>query len=152
MGIKGNKVFYSGGIDEFYDYQLGALKYRSVKFKEKTFKIDNVQGCPVCNYTSTDVPYTRSIEHKWFCPHDDAKGSIVSYEYSSEWKKGMEPYYPVNDKANQELYASYKQLHTDMQAKSGTKVTFVGRLGTYSYMDMDDCIMAAREIAFLSMI
>jgi UDP-galactopyranose mutase len=152
MGIKGNKVFYSGGIDEFYDYQLGALKYRSVKFKEKTFKTDNVQGCPVCNYTSTDVPYTRSIEHKWFCPHDDAKGSIVSYEYSSEWKKGMEPYYPVNDKANQELYASYKQLHTDMQAKSVTKVTFVGRLGTYSYMDMDDCIMAAREIAFLSMI
>lgn len=148
LGIKAKQVFYSGGIDEFYDYQLGALKYRSVKFKEKKFKSDNVQGCPVCNYTSTDVPYTRSIEHKWFCPHDDAKGSIVSYEYSSEWKKGMEPYYPVNDKANHELYERYAAMHEEAQATAKTKVTFVGRLGTYSYMDMDDCIMAARLVAF----
>ena len=147
MGIKAKHVFYSGGIDEFYDYKLGALKYRSVKFKEKKFKTDNVQGCPVCNYTSIDVPYTRSIEHKWFCPHDDAKGSIVSYEYSSEWKKGMEPYYPVNDRANHELYERYAKLHEEAQANEKTKVTFVGRLGTYSYMDMDDCILAARQIA-----
>lgn len=148
MGITAKHVFYSGGIDEFYDYQLGALKYRSVKFKEKKFKTDNVQGCPVCNYTSTDVPYTRSIEHKWFCPHDDAKGSIVSYEYSSEWKKGMEPYYPVNDQANHDLYERYRKLHEEAQATAKTKVTFVGRLGLYSYMDMDDCIMAARLVAF----
>lgn len=151
MGIKAKQVFYSGGIDEFYDYKLGALKYRSVKFKEKKFKTDNVQGCPVCNYTSTDVPYTRSIEHKWFCPHDDAKGSIVSYEYSSEWKKGMEPYYPVNDQANHDLYERYRKLHEEAQATAKTKVTFVGRLGLYSYMDMDDCIMSARTAAFLSM-
>lgn len=142
LGIKGKRVFYSGGIDEFYGYKFGALKYRSVKFKEKEFKSDNVQGCPVCNYTSTDVPYTRSIEHKWFCPHDGTKGSIVSYEYSSEWKKGMEPYYPVNDEANQKLYAKYVQHHESQP----TNVQFVGRLGTYSYMDMDDCILAARQI------
>lgn len=148
-GIKAKVVFYSGGIDEFYDYKFGALEYRSVNFETYEYKSPsdaNVQGCPVCNYTSTDVPYTRSIEHKWFCPRPESNGTIVSYEYSTEWRKGMEPYYPVNNDKNQALYEKYVEYHKEQQLKSKTKVIFVGRLGKYRYMDMDDCIADAFDV------
>lgn len=150
IGIKADMVFYSGGIDEFYKYQFGALEYRSVKFKHKVTNKDNIQGCPVCNYTSKDVPYTRSIEHKWFNDTPKCKGSVISYEYSFKWKKGIDPYYPIGDEKNIALYDKYVQLHAQNQAaaKGKPKIIFVGRLGTYRYMDMDDCIEAASDLAY----
>ena len=146
-GIKGKYVFYSGGIDEFYDYKFGALQYRSVKFKTKKLKMANAQGCPVINYTSLDVPYTRSIEHKWFEPDNalSTKNTIVSYEYSREWRKGIEPYYPIGNNENRAKYVQYMQYHNT--TKDAGRIQFVGRLGKYSYMDMDDCILDALTTA-----
>ena len=134
-------VFYSGCIDELYDYELGVLEYRSLRFDETYKYSKNYQGCPVCNYTSTDVPYTRSIEHKWFNPPEiESNFSIVSYEYPIEWKPGLEPYYPIGDVKNTELYNKYVELHKE---RNGDYITMVGRLGQYKYLDMDDSIRAS---------
>jgi len=130
-----DKIYYSGCIDEYYDYCYGPLEYRSVRFETVEYDNENYQGNAVVNYTSDEEPYTRIIEHKWF----NNKGSdktIVSREYSSEWKKGEVPYYPVNNEKNNALYEKYRSIKND-------KVIMVSRLGTYRYLDMDDCIEEA---------
>ena len=146
-GLHAKHVFYSGGIDELYDYRLGVLEYRSVRFDMHRFDTPNVQGCAVCNYTSVDVPYTRSIEHKWFAPKVPTKSSIVSYEYSNEWKPGIDPYYPICDAKNNALYGKYVDMHNELNMEAETKIWPVGRLGTYKYLDMDDSIAAAMKVA-----
>lgn len=130
-----DKVYYSGCIDEYYDYCYGPLEYRSVRFETEELDKENYQGNAVVNYTSDEEPYTRIIEHKWFNNRGSDK-TIISKEYSSEWKKGDVPYYPVNNEKNNALYEKYKAIQND-------KVTFVGRLGNYKYYDMDDTIEAA---------
>lgn len=133
-----DKVYYSGCIDEYYDYCYGPLEYRSVRFETEVFNKENYQGNAVVNYTSDEEPYTRIIEHKWFNNRGSDK-TIISKEYSSEWKKGDVPYYPVNNEKNNTLYEKYKAIQND-------KVTFVGRLGNYKYYDMDDTIEAALSL------
>ena len=130
-----DKVYYSGCIDEYYDYCYGPLEYRSVRFETQELDKENYQGNAVVNYTSDEEPYTRIIEHKLFNNRGSDK-TIISKEYSSEWKKGDVPYYPVNNEKNNTLYEKYKAIQND-------KVTFVGRLGNYKYYDMDDTIEAA---------
>lgn len=130
-----DKVYYSGCIDEYYDYCYSPLEYRSVRFETEELDKENYQGNAVVNYTSDEEPYTRIIEHKWFNNRGSDK-TIISKEYSSEWKKGDVPYYPVNNEKNNALYEKYKAIQND-------KVTFVGRLGNYKYYDMDDTIEAA---------
>lgn len=125
-------VFYSGCIDEYYDYCYGPLEYRSVRFETEVLDKENYQGNAVVNYTSDEEPYTRIIEHKWFNNRGSDR-TIISKEYSSEWKKGDIPYYPVNNEKNNALYEKYKAIQND-------KVIFVGRLGNYKYYDMDDTI------------
>ena len=133
-----DKVFYSGCIDEYYDYCYGPLEYRSVRFETEVFDKENYQGNAVVNYTSDEEPYTRIIEHKHFNNRGSDK-TIISKEYSSEWKKGDVPYYPVNNDKNNALYQKYKDIKND-------KVVFVGRLGSYKYFDMDDTIEAAFKV------
>ena len=132
-----DKVIYTGMIDRFYDYKLGVLEYRSVRFETEELETDNFQGNAVVNYTDREVPYTRIIEHKHF-EFGKQPVTIISREYSSEWTKGDEPYYPVNDDKNGALYARYEEL-----AKQESKVIFGGRLGSYRYYDMDKVIGAA---------
>lgn len=129
------KIIYTGAIDEYYDYIYGALQYRSVRFETKTLDIPNFQGNAVVNYTDAETPYTRIIEHKFFEFGTQPK-TVISYEYSSEWKKGDEPYYPVNDEKNGELYKKYRA-----KAAEEGKVVFGGRLGEYAYYDMDKIIL-----------
>ena len=139
-----DKVIFTGSIDEFFSYNLGDLQYRSVMFEDMVYPVDNEQGCPVINYTSYGVPYTRSIEHKHFdkfCKQKDK--TIISFEYSREWSRGIEPYYPVNDERNNLLYQKYADYAKECY---GDKVVFGGRLGMYKYLDMDDTIMAAMEL------
>ena len=131
------KTVYTGQIDEFFDYQLGVLEYRSVRFETEVLDKPNYQGNAVVNYTDKAVPYTRIIEHKHFEFGKQPK-TVISREYSSEWKKGDEPYYPVNDEKNTKLYEQYVEL-----AKSRPDVIFGGRLGAYKYFDMDKVIEAA---------
>lgn len=133
-----HRIYYSGCIDEYYDYCLGPLEYRSVRFETIECDIDNYQGNAVVNYTSDDVPYTRTIEHKWFNDRNSSN-TIISREYSSEWKKGEVPYYPVNNKTNTALYDKYKRM-------TNNKIVFVGRLGEYKYYDMDDTIEKALRL------
>lgn len=133
------KIVYTGCIDEFFGYRLGALKYRSVRFETEEFPIEDYQGNAVVNYTSWDQPFTRIIEHKHF-EFGHQPTTIISREYSAEWKPGMEPYYPVNDAENGALYAQYREL-----AKQQSNVIFGGRLGQYRYYDMDKVIRAALE-------
>ena len=130
-----DKIIFTGKIDEFYDYRFGNLEYRTVRFEEEVIDCSNYQGNAVVNYTEREVPYTRIIEHKHFemfgqevytCPK-----TVISREYSTEWKLGMEPYYPVNDERNSQLYLKYKEL-----ADGETNVTFGGRLAEYKYYDM----------------
>ena len=128
-------VFYSGCIDEYYDYCYGSLEYRSVRFETEVLDKENYQGNAVVNYTSDEEPYTRIIEHKWFNNMGSDK-TIISKEYSSEWKKGDVPYYPVNNEKNNALYEKYRAIQNE-------KTKFVGRLGNYKYFDMDDTIEAA---------
>ena len=128
-------IFYSGCIDEYYDYCYGPLEYRSVRFETEVLDKENYQGNAVVNYTSDEEPYTRIIEHKWFNNMGSDK-TIISKEYSSEWKKGDVPYYPVNNEKNNALYEKYKAIPNE-------KTRFVGRLGNYKYYDMDDTIEAA---------
>ncbi|MBQ6743912.1 MAG: UDP-galactopyranose mutase [Acidaminococcaceae bacterium] len=141
------KVIYTGPIDAYFNYQLGYLEYRSVRFETELLDRPNYQGNAAVNYTDRETPWTRIIEHKWFEFGKDEAGNdlpktVISREYSSEWKPGDEPYYPVNDERNSTLYASYKAL-----ADKEEKVIFGGRLGEYKYYDMDQVIAAALERA-----
>ncbi len=135
-----DKVIYTGMIDEYFGYKLGVLQYRSVRFETEELETDNYQGNAVVNYTDRDVPYTRIIEHKHF-EFGKQPTTIISREYSSEWKKGDEPYYPVNDDKNNALYEQYRKL-----ADKQDKVCFGGRLGAYKYYDMDKVIAAALQM------
>ena len=130
-------TIFTGMIDEYFDYQLGALEYRSVRFETEVLDTDNYQGNAVVNYTEREVPYTRIIEHKHF-EFGTQEKTVISREYSSEWKVGMEPYYPVNDEKNSKLFAAYKEL-----AAKEEHVIFGGRLGNYQYYDMDKVVEAA---------
>ena len=141
------KVVYTGPIDAYFGYRLGALEYRSVRFETELLDIPNFQGNAAVNYTDVETPYTRIIEHKWFTFGKDENGNdlpktVISREYSSEWHPGAEPYYPVNDEKNSALYAKYKAL-----AETEAKVIFGGRLGEYKYYDMDAVIAAALTAA-----
>ena len=130
-------IVYTGCIDEYFGYKLGALQYRSVRFETEVLDESNYQGNAVVNYTEREVPYTRIIEHKHF-EFGQQEKTVISREYSAEWKPGMEPYYPVNDEKNGALYAEYKKL-----ADAQGNVIFGGRLGQYRYYDMDKVIRAA---------
>ena len=131
------KVVYTGPIDAYFGYSLGALEYRSVRFETEVLDTDNFQGNAAVNYTDRETPWTRIIEHKWFEFGGQDK-TVISREYSSEWKLGDEPYYPVNDEKNGKLYVEYKEL-----SKKESNVIFGGRLGEYKYYDMDAVIAAA---------
>ena len=140
------KVVYTGAIDAYFDYRLGNLEYRSVRFENEVLDIPNFQGNAAVNYTDRETPWTRIIEHKWFEFGKDEDGNdlpktVISREYSSEWKPGDEPYYPVNDEKNSNLYREYKKM-----ADAQEKVIFGGRLGEYKYYDMDQVIAAALEL------
>ena len=137
------KVVYTGAIDAYFDYKLGALEYRSVRFDTEVLDTPNFQGNAAVNYTDRETPWTRIIEHKWFEFGKDDEGNdipktVISREYSSEWKVGDEPYYPVNDEKNGKLYQEYKKLAEDEK-----NVIFGGRLGEYKYYDMDAVIASA---------
>ena len=134
------RIVYTGAIDAYFDYKLGALEYRSVRFENEVLDMPNFQGNAAVNYTDAETPWTRIIEHKWFEFGDQPK-TVISREYSSEWKVGDEPYYPVNDEKNGKLYAEYKKL-----AEAENKVIFGGRLGEYKYYDMDAVIASALEM------
>ena len=141
------KVVYTGAIDAYFGYQLGTLEYRSVRFETELLDQPNFQGNAAVNYTDRETPWTRIIEHKWFEFGKDAEGrdlpkTVISREFSSEWKPGDEPYYPVNDEKNGALYQAYKKL-----ADSETRVIFGGRLGEYKYYDMDKVIASALEMS-----
>lgn len=140
------KVVYTGPIDAYFDYCLGTLEYRSVRFETELLDKPNFQGNAAVNYTDRETPWTRIIEHKWFEFGKDENGivlpkTVISREYSSEWKPGDEPYYPVNDEKNGALYKKYKEL-----ADKEENVIFGGRLGEYRYYDMDRVIAAALEM------
>ena len=137
------QVIYTGPVDAYFGYSLGTLEYRSVRFEQEIMDISNYQGNAVVNYTDRETPWTRIIEHKWFEFGKDENGkelpkTVISREYSSEWKPGDEPYYPVNDEKNNGLYEQYKQM-----ADREEKVCFGGRLGEYKYYDMDAVILSA---------
>ncbi len=141
------KVIYTGPIDAYFDYKLGELQYRSVRFETELLDMPNFQGNAAVNYTDRETPYTRIIEHKWFEFGKDDNGNdlpktVISKEYSSEWKKGDEPYYPVNDAENSALYEKYKEM-----AAGEKNIIFGGRLGEYKYYDMDAVIAAALDMA-----
>ena len=141
------KVIYTGPIDAYFDYKLGTLEYRSVRFENEILDKTNFQGNAAVNYTDRETPWTRIIEHKWFEFGKDENGNdlpktVISREYSSEWKLGDEPYYPVNDTKNSTLYEQYKAL-----AEAEDNVIFGGRLGEYKYYDMDKTIEVALAAA-----
>lgn len=141
------RVIYCGPIDEYYDYKLGNLEYRSLRFETELLEgVENWQGNAVVNYTSHDEAFTRIIEHKWFEFGKDEAGevlpdTVITREYSADWKPGDEPYYPMNDEKNNALYAEYEKL-----GKAEANVVFAGRLGAYKYYDMAPCIAAALEL------
>ena len=140
-------VVYTGPVDAYFGYKLGYLQYRSVRFETEVLDIPNFQGNAAVNYTDSETPWTRIIEHKWFEFGKDENGkdiqkTVISREYSSEWKPGDEPYYPVNDKKNSDLYQEYRKL-----ADQENKVIFGGRLGEYKYYDMDKVIEEALKIS-----
>ena len=128
------KIIFTGMIDEFYNYQFGKLEYRSLRFETKVLDEENYQGNAVVNYTERDIPYTRIIEHKHF-EFGKQEKTVITREYPSEWKEGNEPYYPVNDEKNNNLYEKYREL-----AEKEVNVIFGGRLGEYKYYDMDKVI------------
>ena len=134
------KIIYTGAIDEFYDYKLGKLEYRSLKFETKTMDMENFQGNAVVNYTGHEVDYTRVIEHKHFEFITGNPKTVVTYEYPADYKEGMEKYYTINDDTNNELAEKYRAL-----GNKEKNVIFGGRLAEYKYYDMDDVIKAAFE-------
>lgn len=141
------KIVFTGPIDRYYDFSEGTLAYRSVRFENELLETPNFQGNAAVNYTDEETPWTRIIEHKWFTFGKDDEGkeipkTIISREYSTEWKPGDEPYYPVNDAENAAIYVAYKQ-----RAEQEKKVIFGGRLGEYQYYDMDRVIERALEVA-----
>ena len=141
-----DKVIYTGPIDAYFGYSEGYLEYRSVRFENEVLDKPNFQGNAAVNYTDRETPWTRIIEHKWFEFGKDDQGNdlpktVISREFSSEWKPGDEPYYPVNDEKNGSLYQTYKAL-----AEKEEKVVFGGRLGEYKYYDMDQVIASALEM------
>ena len=133
------RVVYTGAIDAYFGYKLGVLEYRSVRFETEVLDKPNFQGNAAVNYTDAQIPWTRIIEHKWFESGTQPK-TVISREYSSEWKRGDEPYYPVNDEKNTKLYEKYKEL-----SESEERVIFGGRLGEYRYYDMDAVIASALD-------
>lgn len=138
------KIVFTGKIDEFYNYQYGKLEYRTVRFETETINEQNYQGNAVINYTESEIPYTRVIEHKHFEVENPAFSkniTVISREYSTEWKEGMESFYPVNDDKNNELFLKYKKL-----ADQENNVIFGGRLAEYKYYDMDDVIEKVLKI------
>ena len=144
--VLADKVIYTGPIDAYFGYSMGYLEYRSVRFETELLDKPNFQGNAAVNYTDRETPWTRIIEHKWFEFGKDADGNdlpktVISREYSSEWKPGDEPYYPVNDEKNSALYAKYKEL-----AQAEDHVVFGGRLGEYKYYDMDAVIASALDM------
>ena len=134
-----DRIIYTGPIDAYFGYRLGNLQYRSVRFETEVLDMPNFQGNAAVNYTDRQTPWTRIIEHKWFEFGNQPK-TVISREYSSEWKPGDEPYYPVNDERNGALYQEYKKL-----ADAEEKVIFGGRLGEYKYYDMDAVIASALD-------
>jgi UDP-galactopyranose mutase len=132
---------YTGMIDDFFDHRLGVLEYRSLRYKTEVMDIDNYQGNAVINYTEKEIPYTRIIEHKHF-EFGCEKKTVISKEYPLEWQAGMEPYYPLNDEKNNNLYIRYRQL-----AMKEPRVIFGGRLGSYKYYDMDKIVEVALQIS-----
>ncbi len=135
------KIIYTGPIDAYFDYSLGNLEYRSVRFETEVLDKPNFQGNAAVNYTSADVPYTRIIEHKHF-EFGTQPDTVITREYPAEWKPGDEPFYPVNNERNTQLYEKYRAL-----AAQEKNVIFGGRLGEYKYYDMDKVILAALEAA-----
>ncbi|SDF39574.1 UDP-galactopyranose mutase [Eubacterium pyruvativorans] len=144
---RSSHVIYTGAIDEYFGYALGNLEYRSVRFETELLDQENYQGNAAVNYTDRETPWTRIIEHKWFQFGLDDEGktipkTVISREFSQEWKPGDEPYYPLNDERNNRLYCEYRKL-----AESEPNITFGGRLGEYKYYDMDQVIAAALDLA-----
>ncbi|MEE1198021.1 MAG: UDP-galactopyranose mutase [Acutalibacteraceae bacterium] len=137
LSAKAKTVVFTGAIDEYFDYKYGALEYRSIRFEEKILDIPDFQGNAVVNYTDSDTPYTRIIEHKHF-EFGTGPKTVISYEYSAEWQKGDEPYYPVNNEQNNTLFEKYLA-----EAQKTPNVIFGGRLGEYKYYDMDKVILSA---------
>lgn len=139
LQAKAKKIIFTGTIDSYFDYQFGALEYRSLDFKHKTLETNNFQGVAVVNYTDKETPYTRIIEHKHF-EFGNQEKTVISEEYPLEWNQNIEPYYPINDEKNQALYERYQAL-----AKEQKNIHFGGRLGEYKYYDMQDSIKSALE-------
>ena len=136
-----NSIIFTGSIDEFFDYRFGALEYRSLRFETETLESENFQGCAVMNYTDSETPFTRIIEHKHF-EETNTEKTVITREYPANWKIGDEAYYPVNDSKNDSLHKKYSEL-----AKTVDNVAFGGRLGMYKYYDMDDVIEQALNLA-----
>lgn len=137
-----SKIVYTGGIDEYFDYSLGALAYRSLSFDTQILQQEDYQGCAVMNYTDSETPYTRIIEHKHFMPENEAAVTIVTKEYPLKWIPEREPYYPINDDRNNQLYQEYRLLAEEQEG-----VIFGGRLGEYRYYNMDEVIASALKLA-----
>jgi UDP-galactopyranose mutase len=135
-----DNIIYTGPIDKFFDYQFGKLEYRSLRWETKTLNKDNFQGVPVVNYTDSEIPYTRILEHKWF-DHQNQKGTIISYEYPENYNGNNEPYYPIRDDKNTQVYNKYHEL-----TKTLENVYFGGRLATYVYYDMHQIIAQALKM------
>ena len=147
LDAQADRIVYTGAIDRYFEYAEGYLEYRSVRFETEVLDIPNFQGNAAVNYTDVETPWTRIIEHKWFEFGKDADGkdlpkTVISREFSSEWKPGDEPYYPVNDEKNAKVYEAYRKA-----AEKEDKVIFGGRLGEYKYYDMDQVIARALEVA-----
>ena len=135
-----DKVIYTGPIDKFFDYQFGKLEYRSLKWETEVLEQDNFQGNPVVNYTELNVPYTRILEHKWFDPQNQ-KGTVISYEYPAQYDGHNEPFYPIRDDKNTEIYKKYQELSEGLNG-----VIFGGRLARYVYYDMHQVIAQALKM------
>ena len=141
LSAQADKVIFTGPIDAYFDYAFGPLNYRSVRFENEILPIENYQGVAVVNYNEREIPFTRIIEHKHFA-FGKQPATVISREYPSEWRLGVEPYYPINDAINSELYQRYKAL-----AETQSNVYFAGRLGQYKYFDMDKVIAEALAFA-----
>ncbi|MEE1023774.1 MAG: UDP-galactopyranose mutase, partial [Acutalibacteraceae bacterium] len=141
LAASAKKILFCGMIDEYFGYCCGELEYRSLRFENEVLETDNFQGNAVVNYNEYEIPYTRIIEHKHF-EFVKSEKTVITREYPAKWEKGDEPYYPINDEKNAEIYKKYTEL-----AEKEDKVIFGGRLGMYKYFDMDDTIAAALKLA-----